>query len=175
MMRATPAGKACVNSSGVMDMASMGRRVSHPSMAPSGSRRGCRMWRRASLCEVAVCASGSMSTHVYAATTWPALRIDSSPVAMPPHNSRLRGRMYLGVSARASVGGGLEVRGGTMGGVRGDMAAGQAGRASCGVPLVGCRDVPSFPVCSGKILAELSLVDRYCGGQGQGFDGCVPC
>ncbi len=132
MMRSTPAGKVCVNSSGVMDLASMGRRVSHPSMACRGSRRGCRMWGRESLCEVAVRASGSMSTHVYDATSWPDLRIDYSPVAMTSHNSTkwmgLRGKMYLGVSARASVGGGLEVRGGTVGGVRGDTAAGQAGR-----------------------------------------------
>ena len=155
MMKSTPAGKACVNSSGVMDLASMGKRVSHPSMASRGSRRGCRMWRRESLCEVAVCASGSMSTHVYDATTWPALRIDSSPVAMPPHNSTrwmgLWGRMYLGVSARASVGGCLEVRGGSMGGVRGDMAAGQTGKGLMGRSAGGCKVVPSSPVCSGRI------------------------
>jgi len=68
MMRSTPAEKACVNSSGVMVLASIGRRVSHPSIASGGRRRGCRSLRRANLCEVAVCASGSMFAHVYEAT-----------------------------------------------------------------------------------------------------------
>ena len=68
MMRSTPAGKACVNSSEVMVLAFIGRRVTHPSVASGGSKRGCRAWRRASLCEVTVCASGSMSAHVYEAT-----------------------------------------------------------------------------------------------------------
>ena len=68
MMMSTPAGKDCVNSSGVMVLASIGRRVSHSSIASGGSRKGCRSWRRASLCEVAVCESGSMSTYVYEAT-----------------------------------------------------------------------------------------------------------
>ena len=157
MMRSTPAGKACVNSSGVMDLASMGRRVSHPSMASRGSRRGCRMWRRESLCEVAVCASGSMSTHVYEATAWPDLRIDSSPVAMPPHNStRWRGpwgRMYLGVSASARVGVGLEVRGGSLGGVRGNMAAGQAGRGLMWGVASGVSGCPLVSLLFGKNLS----------------------
>ena len=136
MMMSTPAGKACVNSSGVMVLASMGRRVSHPSIASGGSRRGCLSRRRASLCEMAVCASGSMSAHVYEATAWPDLRTASSYVAMPPHSSTkwmgLWGRMYLGMFARAGFGGGLEGLGGSMGGVRGDMAAGQSGKGLMG-------------------------------------------
>jgi hypothetical protein len=155
MMRSTPAGKACVNSSGVMVLASIGRRVSHPSMASWGSRRGCLFLRRASLCEVAVCASGSMSTHVYEATDWPDLRTASSLVAIPPHSSTrwmgLWGRMYLGMSARVSFGGCLEGRGGSLGGVLGGMAAGQTGKGLMGRSAGGCRVVPSSPVCSGKI------------------------
>ena len=68
MMRSTLAGKACVNSSGVMVLASMGRRVYQPSIASGGSKRGCRLWRRAILCVVAVWTSGSMSAHMYNAT-----------------------------------------------------------------------------------------------------------
>ena len=157
IMRSTPAGQACVNSSGVMVLASMGRRVSHPSIASKGSRRGCRSWRRASLCEVAVCASGSMSTHVYEATAWSDLRTDSRPGAMPPHNSTrwmgLWGRMYLGVSVRASVGGGLEGRGVSMGGVRGDMAAGQAGRGLMWDAASGVSGCPLVSLVFGKNLS----------------------
>ena len=40
MMRFTPAGKACVNNAGVIVLASMGRRVSHPYIPSGGSRRG---------------------------------------------------------------------------------------------------------------------------------------
>ena len=115
MMRFTPARKACVKSSGVMVLASTGRRVSHPSIASWGSWRGFLALRRASLCEVAECASGSMSIHVYEATECPDLRVASRPVAMPPQISTrwmgLWGRMYLGLSIRADFGGGLEGRG----------------------------------------------------------------
>jgi len=55
----------------------------------------------ASLCVVAVWASGSMSVQVYEATSWPALSTASSHVAMPPHSSTkwmgLWGRVYLGM------------------------------------------------------------------------------
>jgi hypothetical protein len=117
MMRSTSAGKACVNNAGVIVLASMGRRVSHPSIASGGRRRGCRLCNRPSLCVVAVWASGSTSAHVYEATACPALRIASSHVAMPPQSSTrcmgLWGRMYLGMFARAwgegvSFGGDLE-------------------------------------------------------------------
>jgi hypothetical protein len=40
MIMSTPAGKACVNRAGVMDLVSMGRRVSHPVRATSGRRCG---------------------------------------------------------------------------------------------------------------------------------------
>ncbi len=107
MMRSTPAGKACVNSSGVMVLVSIERRVSQPFIASGGSRRGCRAWSRASLCDVAVCAFGSMSAHVYEATAWPDLRIASSLVAMPPQSSTrwmgLWGRIYLGMVVRGLV------------------------------------------------------------------------
>ena len=89
MMRSTPAWKTWVNNAGVIVLASMGRRYSiavfHiPSIASGERRRGCRLCNRASLCVVAVWAFGSMSTHVYDATVWHALRIASSHVAMPP-------------------------------------------------------------------------------------------
>ena len=109
MMRSDPAGNACVNSAGVMVLATMGRRMPHPSIASKRRRRGCRLSSKASLYVVAVCASGSMSTHVYKATSWSALRTDSRHVAMPPHSSTrwmgLWGRMYLGMFARGSSGG----------------------------------------------------------------------
>jgi hypothetical protein len=68
-MRSTSVGKACVNKDGVMVCASMGRRVSHPSRASRERRMGCRLCSRVSLCVVAVWASGSMSAHVYEATS----------------------------------------------------------------------------------------------------------
>jgi hypothetical protein len=141
MMRSTLSGKAFVNSSVVIVLASMGRRVSHPSIASGGRRRGCRLCSRASLCDVVVRASGSMSAHVYEATAWPALKIASSIVAMPPQISTrwmgIRGRIYLGMLARAwgegvSFGGCLEDFGMPNGGVRGDMAAGQTGKGLIG-------------------------------------------
>jgi hypothetical protein len=102
-MRSTPAGKACVNNARVMVRVSMGRRVSHPSIASRGRRLGCLFRSLASMCDVAACASGSMSAHVYEATAWPALRTASSPVAMPPQSSTmcrgLEGRVYLVMSA----------------------------------------------------------------------------
>jgi hypothetical protein len=82
-MRSAHAGKACANMAGVMVPASMGSRDS--------------------LCIVPVCASGSMSAHVYEATSWPALRIASSLVVMPPQSSTkwmgLWGRVCLGMFA----------------------------------------------------------------------------
>ena len=111
MMRSTPAGKVFVNSSGVMVLTSSGRRVSQHSVASGGNKRGCRLWRRASLCKVAVCASESISARVYEATAWPALRTASSLVAMPPQSSTsdrwmgLWGRMYFWMVIRAGVGG----------------------------------------------------------------------
>ena len=87
MMTSTPAGKACMNSAGVMVLASMGRRVSHPNVASRGRRRGCRLCSHASLWVVAVCASGSVSARVYDVRAWPAFNIASSPVAMSPQSS----------------------------------------------------------------------------------------
>ena len=122
-----------MNIARVIDLASMGMRVSHPSIASGGSRRGCRLCSRASLCVVAVWASGSMSAHVYKATAWPALRTASSHVAMPPHSSTrwmgLWGRVDLGMVARAwdegvSFGGGSEGLDIPVSGVRGETAAG---------------------------------------------------
>ena len=88
---------------GVMVRVPMGRRASHPSIASMGRRLGCLFLSIASLCDVDVCASGSMSAHEYEATAWPALRTASSPVAMPPQSSTMcrgrEGRVYLGVSA----------------------------------------------------------------------------
>jgi len=105
MTRSTPAMKICVNSAGVIVLASMGRRVSHPSIDSGGSKRGCRLCSRASLCVVAVWASESMSAHVYEATAWPTLRIASCFVAMPQQSSTrwmgLWGRVNLGIVARA--------------------------------------------------------------------------
>ena len=63
MMRSTLAGKACVNSSGVMVLASMGRWVSHPSISSGGRSRGCRLCNHASLCVVVVWAFGSIYVH----------------------------------------------------------------------------------------------------------------
>ncbi len=103
-IRSTPAGKACVISERVRVRASMGRRVSHPSVASRERRRGCRLCSRASLRVLAVCASGSMSPQVYEATAWSALRTASSHVAMPPQSSTmwrgLWGKKYSGVAAR---------------------------------------------------------------------------
>jgi hypothetical protein len=86
-MRSTPAGKDFVNSSGAIVVASMGRRESQPSMGSGGRRKRCRLCGRASLCDVAVRSCWSMSAYVYEATAWPALRIASSLVAMPPQSS----------------------------------------------------------------------------------------
>ena len=93
-----------MNSAGVMVMASMGRRVSHPTAASDGRRRGCRLRIRASLWVVAVCASGSVSAHVYDAMTWTAFNTVFRREAMPPHRSTkwmgLCGKRYLGMHAR---------------------------------------------------------------------------
>ncbi len=90
MMRSVHAGEACVKSAGVIVLASMRRQMPHPSIASGGSRRGCRLCSRASLCVVAVWAFGSMSAHVYEATAWHALRVASNLVAMPPPQSSTR-------------------------------------------------------------------------------------
>ena len=133
MMRSTPARKTCVNSAGVIVLASLGRRVSQPSLASGGRRRRCRLCSRASLCVVAVCASGSMCAHVYDATAWPAFRTASSHGAMPPQSftgwMSLWGRMSLGMVARGEDGGvslGESLRGFgyPVGGVFGEIDAG---------------------------------------------------
>ena len=107
-MRSTPVGKTWVNSSGVMVRVSLGRRVSHPTVASGGRSRGCRLWSMASLWVVAVWASGSMSAQVYEATLWPAFRTASNPVAIPPQSStrwRALGGWYM--LAKMSVKGAL--------------------------------------------------------------------
>ena len=52
-MMSTPAGKAYVNSVGVMVLVFMGRRVSHPRVAVRGRRSGYRLRSRVSMCDVA--------------------------------------------------------------------------------------------------------------------------
>ena len=103
MMRSTPARKACVNNARVMVRVSTSRRAFHPSIASWGRRLGCLLRSLANLCDDAVCASGSMSAHVYEVTAWPALRTASCPVAMPPQSSTMcrgfEGRVYLGMFA----------------------------------------------------------------------------
>ena len=66
-MRTAPDGKACVNNARVMIRVSMGMRAFHPSIASWGMRLGCLLRSLASLCDVALCAFGSMSAHVYEA------------------------------------------------------------------------------------------------------------
>ncbi len=104
MMRSTPAGKVYVNSARMILLAFMGRRVSHPSVASRKRMRGCRLCNRASLCVVAVCASGSMSDQVYETTAWLAFRSAANHVAMPPHSFTkwrgLWGIMYFGMATR---------------------------------------------------------------------------
>jgi hypothetical protein len=89
------------------------------------------------MCAVAVCAAGSMFAHEYEATTWNALRTASSLVAMPLQSSTrwmgLRGRMYPGMVARGgdeglSLGEGLGGLGFPVGGVCGEIDAGQTGK-----------------------------------------------
>ena len=90
---------------------------------------------------MAVCASGPMSTHVYEAYSWPALRIASSHVAMPQHISTkwmgLWGRVYLemfvsmageGVSSSE----GRRVFVALSGGVVGETDDGQTGKGRLG-------------------------------------------
>ena len=115
-------------------------------------------FRRASLCEVAECASGSMSTHVYEATECPDFRVSSRPVAMPPQISTrwmmgLRGSMYVGGSVRGGFGGGLEGRGGSLGGGRGDMAAGQTGKGLMGRSAGRVKGCPFVFLVFGKNLS----------------------
>jgi hypothetical protein len=86
-MTSIATGKACVNSVRVVVLVSMGRRVPHPGAAFAGRRSGYRMCSRMSLCDVASCASGSISDHGYDATAWPVFRNASSPVAIPPQSS----------------------------------------------------------------------------------------
>ena len=90
---------------------------------------------------MAVCASGSMSAHVYEATAWPALRIASSPVAMPPRSSTkcrgLWGRVYLGMFA-SGAGEGMSLAEGRRafvalgGGVVGETDVGPTGKGRVG-------------------------------------------
>jgi hypothetical protein len=143
MTKSTLAGKACANKAGDMVRASMGRRVSHPSIASSERRLGCRPWSLASLCAVAVWVSGSISAHVYEATSWLALRIASSLVAMPPHSSTmlmgLRGKVYLGMFA-SGAGEGVssvedrKVFAAFRGGVVREIYVGQTGKGRIGSP-----------------------------------------
>ena len=65
----------------------------------------------------------------------------------------LWGRMYLGVFVRASVGGGLEGRGASMGGVRGDKVTGKAGRGIVGRSVGGMKGCPLISRVSGKNLS----------------------
>jgi hypothetical protein len=103
-MTPIPAGKACVNSVGVMVLVSMGRRVSHPKIAVRGRRSGYRLRSRLSLFVVAACAAGSTSDHVYDGTAWPDFRNASSPVGIPPQSSTgcsdMLGSMNIGMFAR---------------------------------------------------------------------------
>jgi len=70
----------------------------------------------------------------------------------------LWGRMYLGMSARAGFGGGLEGRGGSMGSVHGDMAAGQTGMDLIGRSAGGgVRPSPHLPC----VWEESELVCRH--------------
>ena len=88
------------------------------------------------------CASGSMFAHVYEATAWPALRIASSPVAMPPQSSTkwmgLWGRVYLGMFASGAGGRGVSLVEGIRvivalgGGVVRETDVGQTGRGRIG-------------------------------------------
>ena len=161
MMRSTPAGKACVNSAGVKVLESMCRRVSYPSIASRGRKRGCRLYSRVSLCAVAVCASGSMSAHVYEASAWHAFRTASNHVAMPPQSSTigmgLWGRMYLirmdtrGEEGGMSLGEGLRGLGVPVGGVCREIDVGQIGKGLVGCSEGGWLVVFPSPVCSGRI------------------------
>jgi hypothetical protein len=123
MMTSTPAEKACEKRAGVMVLASIGMRGSHPEVASGGGRgegagcvamRGDGMWRYVRL----------------------------GPVAMPSQSSTrwmgLWGRWYLGMVTREecvepSLGGGLGGPRGLLGGVYGGMVAGQAGMGLVGL------------------------------------------
>ena len=162
MMRSTPAGKAFANTTGVIVLASMGRRLSQHSVASGGSRRGCRLCIRACLCVVAVWVSGSMSAHVYEATAWLALRTASNHVAMPPQSSTrwmgLWERMNLGMFAWAleegvSCGRNLEGLGIPVGGVRGEIDAGHTGKGLAGRSAKGVGGSPPLALVFGKNLS----------------------
>ena len=93
---------------------------------------------------MAVCASGSMSAHVCAATARPAFRAASSVVAMPPHSTTrwidLWVRMYLENVAMGEDEGAFlnEVLGGLglpVGGMVGESDDGQTEKG-----LVGCSE-----------------------------------
>ena len=82
-----------------------------------------------------------MSAHVYEATTLCALRNAFNHVAMPPQSSTrwigIWGRVNLGMVARAwgervSFGGGPKGLGIPIGGVRGEIVAGQTGKGLVG-------------------------------------------
>ncbi len=90
-----------------------------------------------------VCASGSVSAHVYEAIESPAFRAASSPVAMPPQSStKCRGlcgienrgrcaRVAVGYSSSAEILGGVGV---PRGGVWGEIVAGLGGMGLGGDP-----------------------------------------
>jgi len=86
-MMSIPAGKACVITVDVMDVVSMGKRVSHPRVAAKGRRSGHRLRSRVSLCVVAACASGHIFDHAYCATAWPDFWNASSHVAIAQYSS----------------------------------------------------------------------------------------
>ncbi len=73
------------------------------------------------------------------------------------------------MSVRASVGGGLEGRCGSMGGVRGDIAAGQAGRGLMGRAAGGGVGLSPRLPC---VREESELVCRQlaCTAEGRGKD-----
>ncbi len=108
---------------------------------------------------MAVCASGSMSAHVYEAIESPAFRAASSPVAIPPQNSTmyrgLCGIEYRGSCARVAVGysSPAEILGGPgvpSGGVWGDIVAGQVGMGLGGDPAGMVVGPPVLASVAGK-------------------------
>ncbi len=126
------------------------------------------MWSMASLWVVAVWASGSMSAQVYEATLWPAFRVASNLVAIPPQSSTrwraLGGMVYVGRdgsvgSAGASVGDGRGGLGRPAGGVLGEMVVGQIGRGL--VCCIGGGMIDRPLVCDFGVWEELKLFCRH--------------
>jgi hypothetical protein len=133
------------------------------------------MCSRARRWDVAVCASGSTSAHVYEAIAWPAFMSASNPVVMPPHISTrwigLWGRWYLGMVAREecvepSLGEGLGGLGGPLLGVCGGKVAEQTGMGLVGQAEGG--GPPLLVVCAGRIEFAPASFGRRCVWQGQG-------